>query len=937
MNSSAHPANANHASGVVQTLALTREWLRHTTGRLAAVAAALFVVYLGWLFFGGPAHRVLIANLANLPFELAGAVSALLVARHHGLSPRVRRAWLFVGLAMLADGVGNIMWLVYENVLGLSPETSWADAVYLCYYPLMLVGMLTFPTARWTRGEVAKFWLDSGTVMLAGGIVIWHIIFAPALRAEHAGTLEALLSIAYPVGDLALLYGSASVMLRMSSSVSRGPVRMLAIAGVLFFLGDIVYGYQVLMDDSYESGTWVDIGWQAPGLLWFVAAQFQRWRAHTEPEQPAAADAPAAGVSALPYAAIGVGYTLLFIVARPFWSAQLGSVMIAVVVLTGVVVARQIAAAWENTRLLAERAAREARFRSLVQHSSDVITVVDANGVVRYMSPAVEQVLGWSADSALGKRLVDLVHEDDTAAVVALLTDAGRETGATATAILRVRHAGSDWRHLETVGTGLLDDPTIRGIVLNTRDVSERTCLEAELTHQAYHDPLTGLVNRGRFRALVEQALMRAGTERSTVAVLYLDLDGFKNVNDSLGHSDGDQMLIETGARLLNATRGGDAVARLGGDEFALLLERVANDSDAIIIADRVMNAMRRPFKLRGGEIVGGATIGIARGDATSTADELLRNADVAMYVGKRGQKGHYMVFRPEMYAAVRDRLALETELRRDIERGNLALVFQPIIDIDTERVAGVEALVRWPHAERGLLTPNEFIPLAEATGLIVPLGRWVLLEACRLGASWRMMLPTDAPFTVAVNISGHQLQHAELTDDLVAALERSGLPPGYLMLEITESTVARDGDAARDRLRSIKSLGVQLAIDDFGMGYSSLSSLERFPIDVLKIDKSFVGHVGADESRRSLARMIVALGDALSLRTIAEGVERSEQAAALSSMGCSHAQGYYYSRPVSPAEITLMIQRGRFASPGGTTPRRGDRRSGEYATTRVA
>jgi diguanylate cyclase (GGDEF)-like protein/PAS domain S-box-containing protein len=919
------------------TVAIARDWLRSANGKLAAAAVFFFIGYLGWLFFGGPAHRVLIANLANLPFELAGAASALLAARHRALSPRVRRAWLFVGLAMAADGVGNIVWLMYENVFGLSPETSWADAAYLCYYPLMLVGLLTFPKARRTRGELAKFWLDAGTVMLAGGIVIWHIIFAPALRADHAGTLEALLSIAYPVGDLALLYGSAAVLLRMSSSVSRGPVRMLALAGVLFFLGDVVYGYQVLQDNSYTSGTWVDIGWQAPGLLWLLGAQFQRWRATTAPDEPAQVDEPPRGVSALPYAAIAVGYVLLFVVARPYWSVQLGSVMIAVVILTSVVVARQIAAAWENTRLVAERAQREARFRSLVQHSSDVITVVDDLGVVRFMSPAVQQVLGWAPESAVGRKLADLVHEDDAAAVRKLFADIGTQTGATATAFFRVRHAQGDWRHIETIGTGRLDDPTVRGIVLNTRDVSERTLLEAELTHQAYHDPLTGLVNRGRFRSLVEDALARAGSERSSVAVLYLDLDGFKNVNDSFGHSDGDQMLVDSGIRLRNATRGGDTVARLGGDEFALLLENVRNDSDAIIIADRVMNAMRRPFKLRGGEIVAGASIGIARGDATATADDLLRNADDAMYVGKRGQKGQYMVFRPEMYAAVRDRLTLEAELRRDIDRGNLTLAFQPIIDIETERVAGVEALVRWPHEERGLLPPNDFIPLAESTGLIVPLGRWVLREACRLGASWRMMLPTGSSFTVAVNISGHQLSNPELTDDLVAALERSGLPPSFLMLEITESTVARDGEAARDRLRTLKSLGVQLAIDDFGMGYSSLSSLERFPIDVLKIDKSYVGHVGADESRRSLARMIVALGDALSLRTIAEGVERPEQAAALASMGCTFAQGFYYSRPVTPAEITLMIQRGRFVSPS-TSRRRSDLLSGEHAaTTRCA
>jgi diguanylate cyclase (GGDEF)-like protein/PAS domain S-box-containing protein len=922
VNSLEGSLRASAETRVTRTLALTREWMRDTNGRLAAAAVLFFCVYLGWLFFGGPAHRTLIANLANLPFELGAAASALITARHEALSPRARRAWLFVALAMLADGGGNILWVLHQNGHGLKPEPSWTDAVSICYYPLMLAGLLAFPMARRTRGDLARFWFDAGTVMLAGGIVIWHIIVAPALRAQHVGVLGTMLSIAYPVGDLALLYGSAAVMLRMSPGPSRVPVRLLALAGVLFFLGDVVYGYEVLRDSSYASGTWVDILWQGPGLLWFLAAQFQRWRTNAPVETPAT-DEPERGVSILPYGAIGVGYALLFVVARPYWSGQLGSVMIAVVVLTAVVVARQIAAAWENTRLLADRAAREARFRSLVQHSSDVITVVDASGITRYMSPAVLQVFGWKPEEAFGKRLADLAHSEDATVVATLLADAAHEPGATASGTFRVRHADGTWRYIEAVGTGLLNDPTVRGIVLNTRDVSERTLLEAELTHRAYHDPLTGLVNRGRFRTLVEQALERAGLDRTNVAVVCVDLDGFKNVNDSFGHSDGDQMLMETGTRLRNATRGGDIVARLAGDEFAILLENVGTDADGIIIADRIMTALRRPFKLRGGEAVVGGSIGIARGDATTTADDLLRNADVAMYVSKRDQKGTYMVFRPEMYAAVRDRLTLETELRRDIERGNLTLAFQPIIDIMTERVVGVEALVRWPHEQRGLLPPNEFIPLAEATGLIGPLGRWVLREACRLGASWRMMLPSGSTFTVAVNISGHQLQTAEVTDDLVAALERSGLPPSFLMLEITESTVARDGDAALDRLRSLKSLGVQLAIDDFGMGYSSLSSLERFPIDVLKIDKSFVSHVGAEESRRSLARMIVALGDALSLRTIAEGVEHAEQATALSAMGCEFAQGYFYSRPVTPAEITLMIKGGRFGSPGLVSPRR--------------
>jgi len=584
--------------------------------------------------------------------------------------------------------------------------------------------------------------------------------------------------------------------------------------------------------------------------------------------------------------------------------------IVAGIVLATIRVYRQIIGARHRAQLLAERAAQEARFCALVQRSSDVVIVVDAHGVTRYVSPAVTPVLGWPPEWALGKAMADLVHLDDAGAARALIADAGKRRDVTPSAVLRIRHAAGDWRHIEIVGTGRLDDPSVRGIVLNTHDVSDRTLLEAELTHQAYYDPLTGLVNRGRFRALVEDALNRAEGSRSSVAILYLDLDRFKNVNDSFGHADGDQMLIETGERLRNATRGLDTVARLGGDEFAILLGNVRNDADAITIADRVTNVMRRPFKLRGGEAVAGVSIGIARGEAGCDADDLLRNADVAMHVGKRGQKGQYMLFRPEMYTDVRHRFTLESELRRDIETERLALHFQPVIDLRTERIAGVEALVRWPHDERGPLSPDSFIPLADETGLIVPLGRWVLREACRQGAAWRMMLPNGAPFTVAVNVSARQLEHAELTDDIAAALADSGLPPQHLMVEITEGAVARDSSAALARLRTLKSLGILLAVDDFGMGYSSLSSLERYPIDVLKIDKLFVSHVGADESRRSLARMIVALGDALSLRTVAEGVERAEQAAALATMGCNYVQGYYYSRPVPPSEITRMIQR---------------------------
>lgn len=462
----------------------------------------------------------------------------------------------------------------------------------------------------------------------------------------------------------------------------------------------------------------------------------------------------------------------------------------------------------------------------------------------------------------------------------------------------------------------------ITGAIGLALDVTERKRIEGQLVHQAFHDGLTDLANRALFHDRVQHALARAGRGEH-VAVLFLDLDDFKAVNDSLGHADGDTLLRAVADRLRAATRGFDTVARLGGDEFAVLLEGMASRGEVDPVVSRLTRALAAPFPLRGRDVTVRASIGVAHSTDLSggaTADELLRNADVAMYRAKAMGKGRHAVFEPAMHAAVIERLELEAELRRAVRRPadhGLRLVYQPVFDLRTFRLAGFEALVRWEHPARGLVSPAAFVPVAEETGLIVAMGRWALSDACRELRRWEERLPPWRPErrapTMAINLSGRQLEDDVLVYDLAAVLRESGVTPQRVTLEITESAIMRNTEATLARLHALKGLGVRLAIDDFGTGYSSLAYLQRFPVDVIKIDKAFVDGVtrgGASGSGHdaALVRTIVALSDTLALATVAEGIEREEQREVLAALGCRYGQGYLFSEPLLPADADALV-----------------------------
>src|ERR687892_615120 len=444
--------------------------------------------------------------------------------------------------------------------------------------------------------------------------------------------------------------------------------------------------------------------------------------------------------------------------------------------------------------------------------------------------------------------------------------------------------------------------------------LSQLTRLKEELRHQAFHDHLTGLPNRTLFTERVAYALERQDRAQQSLAVLFVDLDDFKTINDSLGHPAGDQVLVTVAERVRRCIRPSDTVARLGGDEFGILLDDMSGPSDALIAAERIIQALNAPAYLDGQEVSIRASVGITLDTHGEKAETLLRNADVAMYMAKRRGKGRYQVFESSMHAEMVDRLEMTANLARAIEQHEFTLEYQPIVNLETRSIEGVEALVRWRHPTRGVLSPSEFIPLAEDTGLIVPLGLEVLREACIRAAGWQV--PGHAPLAVSVNLSPKQLTDPNLVTEVDLALRASGLEPSCLILEMTEDVLMHETEAILHTLREVKALGVRLAIDDFGTGYSSLSYLERFPVDMLKIAKTFVDQLGNGEPRSPLVEAVIGLGEALGLRTVAEGIETAQQLDRLRGLRCEQGQGFLFAKPLGEEAIDTLLRK-RDGPPG--------------------
>ena len=556
----------------------------------------------------------------------------------------------------------------------------------------------------------------------------------------------------------------------------------------------------------------------------------------------------------------------------------------------------------------------EERFRSLVQNAPGLIAVVNSHGTVTFMNPpgVMEVASHAGADPS---KFSSIVHPDDRERVEASIGRAMEHPDGDHSLDMKIRDADGEWRDYEAVVTNLFSNSSVRGIVVNARDVTERTELENQLRHEAFHDPLTNLPNRALFMDRLRAALELETDAGGRVAVLFLDLDRFKVVNDSLGHNVGDELLVALAGRLRETAGEGPTVARFGGDEFVILLPNVHSEDDVTELAQRILDSLRHPVKLLGHNTSVTASVGISISNPNRRQPrELLRSADVALFHAKELGRGRYQLFDETLDRYSVERLELEAELRQAVELDQLILEYQPEIDLASGRIIGVEALVRWDHPQRGRIPPGDFIALAEETGEIVGIGKWVLGEACRQAAAWKSVLPGNTPFTMSINLSANEFMEAGLVWEVLRTLRETGLDATSLRMEITESVLLHDSPFMNEVFLDLKQLGISIAIDDFGTGYSSLSYLRKLPADVLKIDRTFVADVDTDPREAAVVQSVVAVADALGVRVVAEGIERPEQLDYLTAIGCDSGQGFYFSRPVAPEAIEEMLQASRDA-----------------------
>jgi PAS domain S-box-containing protein len=964
-------------------------------------------------------------------------------------APRRRSPWLLLALAVLCLIVGDLTADVLIRVFDQpDPFPSIADVFYLAMYVLIALGMIWLYRLGTVRRDAAGV-LDALTLTTGVFLLSWVYLISPYVANPDLTLLQKTISIAYPLGDIAILAAGASLVASMTATPA---LRLLAIGGIGLLAADIAYGL-IQLHGAWTVGTPVDLGWIAFYAGWGAAALHPSMRELTEPKvmlrrderlrrlvllglacliAPAvlliesmtgqvhdaaviAACAAALSVLVLVRLARAVGIQRLAVdrerglrqagaamllttdvssvstvvtdaVARLFPTGQehrtlltagadgpaglamvytrtlpaevveqlggfevtlrcplaadgqpssgpLGALYVAADEIALVdlqdaaqVLATQAALAIERISLSAEidRRNSEAYFRTLVLNTADVILIVDDDDRVRYASPSASTL--FLSTELTDRPLPELVEADSVAEVRWRLS--------------RVRagqpdHNGRDWRvrqpdggtaQVEVSCRDLRAEPSVAGLVVTLRDVTESRRMQDELYRQATLDALTGLPNREVFVGMAQRAIDRTSGREAIAAVIVAELDDFKMVNNTMGHGAGDELLVVVGQRLNEAVRteharrasrqarGGDGglgrpewvVARLGGDEFAAFID-AGSQADVDHIVDVIMHCFNQPFVLSRGEVTVGASIGVATTLEQADAQELLRQADLAVYVAKDAGKGRSLRYEASLHSAVVDRLRLRTDLEQAVVDGAFVLDYQPIVALTTGHTAGFEALVRWQHPVRGLLSPVEFIELAEESGLIVPLGEWVLRHAVQAAARWHELRPQGSPH-VSVNVSARQFRAPGFVELVRAELAESRLPPASLTLEITESLLVREGGVG-EALNTLRADGVKVAIDDFGTGFSSLSYLRALPVDVLKLDKSFVDTITSSHEQHAIITAITQLARVLDLEVVAEGIETLEELDVLVAMGCGFGQGYLLSRPMSYGDAVRWLR----------------------------
>lgn len=808
-------------------------------------------------------------------------------------------AWKWIVLGVLGFYMYELFWYRAWWVASEAGSTV-AEFINLAFAPLVLVGLLRGAPRSLGTTEQRRRLLDALILTLASaGFVHAAVVLSGGSLRPVTGWRDLFL-LASPLADLVTLAGLALLWVRREE----GPLPSWASAvGLSLLIG--------LVADAWHA-TPASVGSPSP---WFVCGSwFGSWAAigvgAIRAVRPPAEQHEPSRISRLPYV-IALGcYGALGIAVALNHREAIVSATVSVGVLTMLVLARQLVSLRDITRLQEERARHQAdaRLAGLVRYGGDMLAILTPDSTVTYASPSHHAVLGFHGERFVGRRLLDWVHPDDVADAERALRSLLAHPSQREAFLVRLRDASGAWRWIEAVATNLLDEPSIGGLVVNSRDISDRKELEVQLLEQALRDPLTGLGNRRLFGDRLTHALSRRHRRPESVAVLLLDLDHFKVVNDSLGHAKGDALLLAVADRLRVVLRTADTVARLGGDEFAILLEDLENPHEADVTATRVQQALSRPFLLDEREVTIRASIGIAWATEDQDGDDLLTDADVAMYGAKNSGRGCVERFSTAMRASVAERLEVEADLRRALDRHEFEVVYQPVVDLVTGKVSGAEALLRWHHPTKGTIPPTRFIPVAEDSDLILELGRFVLHRAVRDAARFRGVRPESARMRVAVNLSARQLLSPQILADIDNALGEAQVPYAALAVELTESVLASNEDVIAAHLHALRERNVRIALDDFGTGYSALAYLRKYPIDLLKVDKSFVSWVRDDVGKDGVTRAIIAMGHSLSLRTIAEGIETRDQLVWLQSLGCALGQGYLFSLPVDADAFAALL-----------------------------
>ncbi|MDD9379087.1 EAL domain-containing protein [Streptomyces sp. ZAF1911] len=909
-----------------------------------AVGAAL-----GW---GSEELAEIMGDFGLSAAGLLAAVSCFTYAR--AIDSRERPAWLLFAFSSLMGCCGNAVWGWYEVVLGEAvPKPSLADFAFLCFAPPAIVGLLVLAKRPVTRAGWVCLGLDS---WLIGGSLLtlsWSLALAHAARTAQSGAPgsvpRAALSLAYPLLDIALV-SMVLVLHFRRSETNRSAVNTAIAALALTVLSDALFT-SPLLSAEYQSGQLLDAGWFAGSLLLAYAPWGAR-RLHPGPDPVAHARAerphsrPITGsLPALtPYLAAAV-CTLGIL-----YNVVDGRKVDRVVVFTGctvvlALVIRQGIMLLDNIALTQELAQKENHFRSLVQGSSDVIMIAAPTGTLRYVSPAAAGVYGREAEELVGTELATLIHPEDLGRVVHevrrfLAAPPAEEP--TTRIECRFRSGGGEWLNVESTVNRHQG-----GLILNSRDVTERVRLQAQLQHSAEHDPLTDLPNRALFTRRVRQALTGRRAGDHSTAVLFIDLDGFKAVNDTIGHQAGDELLIEAARRLQDSVRAGDTAARLGGDEFAALIlgdgsrDRSAREYQVHEIADRLRTTLSQPYRIAGSEVRVAASIGVAFADPGITPSDLMRNADLAMYRAKAGGKDRVEMYAPQMQAEVVRKAELAGRLRTALHDGEFALLHQPVVSLASGEISAVVAQARWRSAQGILFTPAEFLRVATYSeggagegGAVageggstprtaVPdasrtaeLGRWLLEEAVGQAAE-RHRAGHDVP--VAVRMTAQRLLDRSMPlGSVEALLTRNGLPSGALVLELAVSDPRVPFDDLERRLAALRRLGVLIALDGFGSGYAAISALRRLPVDMLKLDRGLVEGVVESPRLHKITAGLLRIANDLGMQSVAEGVDLPEQVMALRAMGCTHGQGMAFSGPLDEYRLRRALVRGTFPVPGG-------------------